>query len=277
MKSLLQEGSSIIKAIEAAWIKVGMPAEFSVKVMRDAEKSFFGLATKNSAVISLCYDGVRIEKRPHNPKQQNGREEVKKSFNHEEILEKVMRDTKELQAKSNVFGNDLVTDSVASFKKNDKKIDKEQHVAAQQKQRSERPVQKKKIEKSVALESNSTLSINEAEVVAHEKKESKEQQEHLNQQWSQPMTDVVMSFLNEIFTIMELNITLAHKIEGLQLHVTLSQPVFDDADQEYKLFTSLAFLMIQKIKKDFRKKCKGYRVVFHSTSQPDAQIQSEGA
>ncbi len=265
MKSLLQEGSSIIKAVEAAWIKVGMPAEFSVKVMRDAEKSFFGLATKNSAVISLCYDGVRPEKRQNGNgvKQYNNKEDAKRTFNHEEILEKVMRDTKELQAKSNVFGDDLVTDAPFS-KQQEKKKEKTSGVL--QKNRPEKLIQKK-TEKSQVVSTSQLVTLDQNDQKESEKRVQNETQEQLLQQWSQSMTDVVTQFLGEIFAIMQLDIQLTYKIEGLQLQVTLSKPVFEDADQEYKLYTSLAFLMIQKIKKEFRKKCKGYRVVFQNAAQ----------
>ena len=55
MKSIMQEGSSVTKAIEQAWIKAGKPAEFSVKVLEEAQKNFLGL-TLRSAKIALFFD-----------------------------------------------------------------------------------------------------------------------------------------------------------------------------------------------------------------------------
>ncbi len=55
MKSIMQEGSSVMKAIEQAWIKAGKPAEFSIKVLEEAQKNFLGL-TLRSAKIALFFD-----------------------------------------------------------------------------------------------------------------------------------------------------------------------------------------------------------------------------
>jgi hypothetical protein len=54
MKSILQEASSIAKAIEQAWIKAGKPKEFSVKIYEESEKNFIGLTSKN-AKIGIFY------------------------------------------------------------------------------------------------------------------------------------------------------------------------------------------------------------------------------
>ena len=50
MKSIMQEASSVAKAIEQAWIAAGKPQEFTVKVFEEAERNFFGLTTKTAKV-----------------------------------------------------------------------------------------------------------------------------------------------------------------------------------------------------------------------------------
>lgn len=50
MKSIIEEASSILKAIEKAWARAGNPREFSVKIFEDSQKSFFGLTTKQAKV-----------------------------------------------------------------------------------------------------------------------------------------------------------------------------------------------------------------------------------
>ncbi|MEX0939760.1 MAG: hypothetical protein WDZ41_00190 [Candidatus Babeliales bacterium] len=55
MKSIMQEASSIVKAIETAWIKAGKPQEFSVKIFEEPQKNFFGMTTK-SAKIGIFFD-----------------------------------------------------------------------------------------------------------------------------------------------------------------------------------------------------------------------------
>jgi hypothetical protein len=57
----MEEASSIVKAIEAAWIRAEKPHEFSVKIYEEPEKNFFGMVTK-SAKIALIFK--HIEKKP---------------------------------------------------------------------------------------------------------------------------------------------------------------------------------------------------------------------
>ena len=54
MKSIVEEASSIFKAVEKAWERAGKPADFSVKIFEDSQRSFFGL-TKKQAKIGLFF------------------------------------------------------------------------------------------------------------------------------------------------------------------------------------------------------------------------------
>ena len=56
MKSIVEEASSISKAIEQAWTRAGKPASFSVKIFEEARRNMFGL-TVQSAKIGLFFDG----------------------------------------------------------------------------------------------------------------------------------------------------------------------------------------------------------------------------
>jgi hypothetical protein len=51
MKSIIQEASTLTKAIEQGWIKAGKPQLFSVKIMQEPNKNFIGITTKNAKVV----------------------------------------------------------------------------------------------------------------------------------------------------------------------------------------------------------------------------------
>ncbi len=55
MKSLMQEASSLIKAIEKAWENAGKPKEFSIKVFEEPKKNFIGM-TVQSAKVGIFFD-----------------------------------------------------------------------------------------------------------------------------------------------------------------------------------------------------------------------------
>jgi predicted RNA-binding protein Jag len=63
MKSIIEEASSVIKAIEKGWIQAGKPQEFSVKVFQEAEKNFLGMTTK-SAKIAILFETATAAKAP---------------------------------------------------------------------------------------------------------------------------------------------------------------------------------------------------------------------
>ncbi len=54
MKSIVQEGSTISKAVESAWQAAGKPKEFTVKVLETPEHNFIGMTTR-SAKVALFF------------------------------------------------------------------------------------------------------------------------------------------------------------------------------------------------------------------------------
>jgi predicted RNA-binding protein Jag len=60
LKSVIEESSSVIKAIEKAWAQVGKPAEFSVKVFESEQKNFLGMSVK-SAKIGIFFQDQTTE------------------------------------------------------------------------------------------------------------------------------------------------------------------------------------------------------------------------
>src|SRR5216110_3305924 len=58
MKSIMEQASSIIKAIEKAWISADKPKEFSIKIFEIEEKNFFGMTTKPAKIGIFFEDKV---------------------------------------------------------------------------------------------------------------------------------------------------------------------------------------------------------------------------
>ena len=61
MKSIIQEASTINKAIEQAWIRADKPKEFSIKVYEEEEKNFLGITTR-SAKIGIFFEEKVIQR-----------------------------------------------------------------------------------------------------------------------------------------------------------------------------------------------------------------------
>lgn len=59
MKSLIEESSSVSKAIEKAWERAGKPHSFSVKIFELPEKNFIGMTTKY-AKVGVFFEDKKI-------------------------------------------------------------------------------------------------------------------------------------------------------------------------------------------------------------------------
>jgi len=62
MKSVMEEASSIMKAITKAWERVGKPSEFSIKIFEKEEKNFLGMTTKTAKIGIFFKDVATTEK-----------------------------------------------------------------------------------------------------------------------------------------------------------------------------------------------------------------------
>lgn len=60
MKSVIEEASTVFKAIEKGWLKAGQPKEFTVKIFEKPSKNFFGITTK-SAKIGIFFKEYSVE------------------------------------------------------------------------------------------------------------------------------------------------------------------------------------------------------------------------
>ncbi len=63
MKSIMEEASSISKAIDLAWNRAGKPSQFSIKVLEEPERNMFGLTVK-SAKIAIFFEEQRKAEKP---------------------------------------------------------------------------------------------------------------------------------------------------------------------------------------------------------------------
>lgn len=65
MKSIMEEASTISKAIENAWNRAGQPQEFTVKILEHPKTTFFGLKTEKSAKIAFFFNEVPHKGKDH--------------------------------------------------------------------------------------------------------------------------------------------------------------------------------------------------------------------
>jgi len=63
MKSIIEEASSIAKAIENAWIRAGKPDVFQVKILEEPKRNFLGLTVQSAKIgFFYAYEAEALEK-----------------------------------------------------------------------------------------------------------------------------------------------------------------------------------------------------------------------
>lgn len=68
MKSIVEEASSIVKAIEKGWASAGHPKEFTVKIYEEPQKNFIGM-TVRPAKIGIFFTEAPAPKAAEQPKK----------------------------------------------------------------------------------------------------------------------------------------------------------------------------------------------------------------
>ena len=64
MKSIVEEASSISKAVEQAWKRAGQPTEFSIRIHELAEKNMFGFTSKPAKIALLYQEEHKNKSKP---------------------------------------------------------------------------------------------------------------------------------------------------------------------------------------------------------------------
>ena len=64
MKSIVEEASSIVKAIEKAWIRAGKPLSFQVKILEEPKHNFFGMTVKSAKIGFFFAQEAEAVRRP---------------------------------------------------------------------------------------------------------------------------------------------------------------------------------------------------------------------
>jgi len=216
MKSILQESSTIIKAIEKAWSEAGKPEEFTIKIVQKEERNFLGIC-KKQAIVSFQY-GTKVIARKQ---QQKTRWQVSK-HQHESH--------KETQSNSSNAGDDR-----------SKQTNQRNHTT-QESQKS------------------STQSY-----LPHDMSE-----------WSEELKGIIDSWLSEALAIMNVRVAYTIKSDQKTLTIVFKDGIVNTSDEERMLFSSFSSLFMQALKKKYRNRFKGFKIILHSPLSGKSSVTPHG-
>lgn len=215
MKSMLQEASSIVKAVEKAWNEAGKPQEFTIKILEEGEKGFLGLTGGRPAVVSITYQPLKGKKTKIDF-EKDLMQVDKKSYKQSVQPQKTQKQS------SGIMGSFFGT----------KTSEKPQNVAVRREQIQQKQKQQQ-VEKEVA--------------------------------WRKEFVDNVNIWLKEIMMhAMGIDITIDVKHDQRILNVFIDKRVFKDFEEEKLFFISLSHLLMQFLKRKYKKKFTNYYLIIHS-------------
>lgn len=214
MKSLLQEASSVQKAIDLAWEAAGKPREFTVKVLDAGTRNFFGFC-KTPAIVSIAFEPNSSSSRVYPQGQQNHKPHHSK------------QNSKESGRKNQTVPGLKYDGSQENLKQHEPKV--------RQPQKQQPSAEGK-----------------------HEGAKEMIQPEG----WTSEYVGDITTYLQEVLDLMGSTVAFNSMFEKQILTITFARPVVDDQESERMLYASLSYLFVQFLKKKYKKRFKGFRLMF---------------
>lgn len=292
MKSVIQEASSIAKAVEQGWEKAGKPKEFSIKILEEPLKNFFGF-TKRSAKVALFFDDAKQHHQAtgqqRQPRQQQSRyrSDQRRSERPERQSSQESQQAQPRQQQSREPREQREQRQSREQRPQNQSQQREQRQSREQQIREPReaqPQREQQVREPREPQQREQLQPRERENREQQPREHREnrepreprepresrefQHEELTPQWTPAMMDYTKAWINETLDSMDLkNISFAIEPSDMHLRVIFYDNVVPDPNQEKKLFASFSTLIYEALKKEFKLPLRGHKIVLlHATA-----------
>jgi hypothetical protein len=242
MKSIIEQASSIIKAIEKAWNQAEKPTEFSIKIFEQEERNFFGMSTKPAKIgIFFGNDKPTTHEKPVVKPQQKIKE---------------CRPTFTASAPKNSPVRPASTENKPATPKTENKTvhktpTKTQHPSTKSGAHPE-PVEGKVMPKAPAAEKNQNSAAADLESKTR----------RIPTTWNDTMIATAHNWLRQTLSLMGLPaVGFNSEVAGKNLKLTFNAPLIADPMQEKQLFRSFAHLIVSSLRNQYKQEIKNLKVV----------------
>ena len=234
MKSIMEQASSIIKAIEKAWISAESPKEFTVKIFEKEEKNFFGMTTKPAKIGIFFSDKTYSQDKPHHKSRTENQPEVKECHDFAKASSDRTAD-KQLRPATNKQG--------------------EQCAPKQQ----NKPAAHTPAKPSSPVKPESAPKKNDAPRAATEQPE---QPRRMPAAWNETMINTTTAWIKNTLSLMGMHaVDFSTDIAGKNLKLTFTKPLIENPIVEKQLFRSIAHLIMASLRNQYKQDIKDLKVV----------------
>ncbi|KKP35991.1 MAG: hypothetical protein UR26_C0001G0035 [candidate division TM6 bacterium GW2011_GWF2_32_72] len=257
MKSIIEEGSTLFKAIEKGWEKAGKPEEFTVRVFEKEERGFLGFSSKPAKIAILFNEVEDEELEPRGSRQYGqGKPYQKKQYNQPMENKEIQEAVKPIIKKNNVQ-----PDPVRQARPQ-KQAENTRHTEPQKKHEplksTEQPKQPEPIKQTLV------------QPIAPQKQIEDEQPQTTpepikKQVWSDEMVTTAQTWLQTSLEAANLEaFKFKTKVDKFHIKFTFLEPVLESKDKEKQLFSSFAYLLMLSLRHKFKRELRGYKAVITS-------------
>ncbi len=272
MKSIMEEASTVSKAIEQAWQRAGQPQEFSIKVLELPKTSFFGLKTSKSAKIAFFFNEATVkirepqaatqkQIRPLAPRpQQGGRPEQSEQRTGQRRPQHAPRDQQRPERREQTERTDI-----------QRRVTQPSRPEQSEKRHEER---RHRSDERGGYRDGSPAPAGDERPYQRQEYRSSEPRE----MWTPEMIDAARDWVKETLVMMgHHDINVSSTVSHNYLKLNLSQPVLDDPRAEETQLKSWGSLAMEAVRDKAQKPLRSLRVILESSpSRPDYAKTSSG-
>jgi len=237
---MLHEATTVLKAVEQAWIDSGKPLEFTIKVLETEEKGLLWFS-KKPAIISITYDirsltgSQRKKPERHQPNKNRQPQPQRSTKNFQQPDRQTNRHTDRRTDQR----TDRRPDNRAD-QRNDRRTDNRTDNRTDQRYQQNQPRQNENI------------------------RTPERNQSHYR--WSDEHVLFVKSEMIAINTILELSSTITLHPDGKKMLINYDHKTLP-AIESRLLFASMSNILMQMVKKKFKKKFHGFSIILRTKEQ----------
>jgi len=271
MKSIMEQASSIMKAIEKAWISADNPTEFSVKIFEKEEKNFFGMTTtpakigiffseKNNAPQEKQTQKAVTEAKEQRTEEKTHRPSFTKTptskscekIETKQAISKASPEKVDTKLQKPITSIKQAPTTEASVKTKNHSLEKHNNGTAQSNINNKQHASIKP-----ELDSMSTLETDES-LIKNDK-----QSRRTPAAWNDAMTTTTINWVNKTLSLMGMiNASFNSDIAGKNLKLTFDKPLLENSVLEKQLFRSLAHLVMSSLRNQYKQEIKDLKIVF---------------
>lgn len=264
MKSMMEEASSVFKAIENCWSRAGKPEEFTVKILELPQKNFLGITTK-AAKIALFYNqpasaAVQTVEQPRHKQQRQPQQEQPRAAHTQERREqrRPEQQPRPAQQRAQQAPQQAREEKTPYADRVENRVERtERRQDAPREFRNDNRHDNRRDQRS---------DFRSRQTQRGDQRDQRDQRDSRPEiSWNQEMVEATQDWLKETLVMMDQsNINVHANYSGNFLKVELSEPIESDFRQEEVLFKSWTNLIFEVLREKFKTSTRGLRLVIES-------------